>query len=54
MITTLLCVAFGSLTFKGLTLAGLMAWFNHHPFLFIMALWELLHGIGSINVNYRG
>ena len=54
MITTLLCVAFGSLTFKGLTLAGLMAWFNSHPFLFILALWELVHGFGRLSVNFRG
>ena len=54
MIITLLCVAFGSLTFKGLTLAGLMAWFNHHPFLFILVIWELVHGFGSFSVNFRG
>lgn len=54
MITVLLCVVFSSLTFKGLTLAGLMAWFNVHPFLFLMVLWELLHGIASMNINFRG
>ena len=54
MITTLLCVTFGSLTFKGLTLAGLMAWFSSHPFLFIIAMWELVHGFGQFSVNFRG
>ena len=54
MITTLLCVAFGSLTFKGLTLAGLMAWFNSHPFLFLIAAWELIHGFGRLSVYFRG
>ena len=54
MITTLLCVAFSSLTFKGLTLAGLMAWFNSHPFLFLLAVWELIHGFASLSVNFRG
>ena len=54
MITTLLCIAFGSLTFKGLTLAGLMTWFNSHPFLFLVAAWELIHGFGRFSVNIRG
>lgn len=52
MIITLLCITFGSLTFKGLTLAALMAWFNVHPFLFMMAIFELIHGFRlSMNFN---
>lgn len=54
MIITLLCVAFSSLTFKGLTLAGLMAWFNCHPFLSILVIWELVHGFGSFSFDLRG
>lgn len=54
MITTLLCVTFGSLTFKGLTLASLMTWFIGHPFLFLIAVWELIHGFGRLSVDYKG
>lgn len=50
MITVLLCVMLGSLTFKGLTLAALMVWFNTHPFLFLIAVWELIHGFGKLLV----
>ena len=53
MIITLLCVAFSSLTFKGLTLTALMAWFNSHPFWFILAVWELIHGLGKISIKCR-
>ena len=53
MITVLLCVAFGSLTFKGLTLGALMGWFSAHPFLFIVAIWELIHGFGKLSLTVR-
>jgi hypothetical protein len=43
MLITILCITFGSLTFKGLTLQALFAWFCNHPFLFFMALNELVH-----------
>lgn len=43
MVITLLCVAFGSLTFKGLTLQALFSWFCGHPFLFLLAINELIH-----------
>ena len=52
MITILLCVTFGSLTFKGLTLGALMAWFSGHPFLFVIALWELIHGF-RLSMNFK-
>lgn len=54
MITVLLCVAFGSLTFKGLTLPLLFGWFCGHPFLFLVAVWELIHGFGRLSLSYKG
>lgn len=52
MVTILLCVVFGSLTFKGLTLVALMTWFSAHPFLFLIAIWELIHGF-RLSMNFR-
>ena len=51
MLITLLCIAFGSLTFKGLTLQALFTWFCGHPFLFLLAINELIHERVTININ---
>lgn len=53
MITVLLCIIFGSLTFDGLTLSSLMTWFNAHPFLFIIALYEFIHGFFRISLAWK-
>lgn len=44
MIVTLLCIAFSqTLNFEGLTLSILFDWYCNHPFLFLLALGEMLY-----------
>lgn len=58
MFTLLICIVISkTLTFAGLTLPTLFAWFCHHPFLFIIMLNEIFATSNSFitfNVNNRG
>lgn len=42
MLLLILIVTFSSLTFKGLTLAGLFHWLNFHPFWATLLVLEIL------------
>lgn len=50
MLITILCIIFSSkLTFSGLTLPILFDWYSYHPFLFMLALGEIVEAARSKN-----
>ena len=56
MLFLLLLVAFTSLTFKGLTVAGVIHWLNFHPFITILFISYMLEKgdlVDKINQNYN-
>ena len=46
-------VAFTSLTFKGLTVAGVIYWLNFHPFITILFISYMLPQNDLIKINLR-
>jgi hypothetical protein len=53
MITLLLIIAIGSLTFHDLTLCSLFAYLNTHPFLFILIIAEIINSSFTINLKSK-
>lgn len=48
-----LLVAFTPLTFKGLTVAGVVHWLNFHPFVTILFISYMLAKNDLIKINFR-